>query len=204
VEPNEELPDSVFIEDSAVVWKHHALITQMCEDREGEQVVVEAALRQFHTISRVTGEGKLEGGDVMHIGDTTYVGLSTRTNELGAESLKTFLTPIGRRVITIQVSDCLHLKSGATYLGNGTLLVVPGWFDVSHFDVAKVLYTEDGESGSANCLRIRDYLLIPAGYPATKMLLQRFAEKHETYMKCLTISEFEKGGGSLTCLSLIW
>ncbi len=203
VEADESLPDCVFVEDTAVAWDQHALITRMAEHREGEQPAVEAALRRSHVISHLPKGAKLEGGDVLHADDLTYVGLSSRTNQAGAEALRGFLSPFGREVVTVLVSECLHLKTGVTYLGDDTLLAVPGWFDMSRFDVNDVVHAAEGEQGSANCLRIRDRLLMPAGYPETARRVQRFAEAHGVTVTQLVISEFEKGGGSMTCLSLI-
>lgn len=204
VEADEDSPDCVFIEDTAVVLKRHAMITHAHEKREMEYAAVEAILRKTHTVCRLSGEARLEGGDVLHIGDTTYIGLSSRTNEPGADALEAFLSQFGRRVVKVPVDNCLHLKSGLTYLGNGTLISISGWFDLHLFDVDDVIHTESGEHGCANCLRIHDKLLIPEGYPQTEVLLRRFGEKYGLQIQSLDISEFEKGGGSLTCLSLIW
>ncbi len=204
VEADDALPDCVFIEDTAVVWKEHALITCMHPDRQGEQAAVEGTLQYSHSLTRVPPGAALEGGDVLHTSDTTYVGTSARTNQIGAESLRSFLTQFGRRVVTLPVRNCLHLKTGVSYLGNGMLLAVPGWFDMNRFDVEDVIYTADNEVGSANCLRLYDRLLIPDGYPNTTQRLQQFASKYKICMRPLNISEFEKGDGSLTCLSLIW
>ncbi|MBN2181460.1 MAG: hypothetical protein JW715_06070 [Sedimentisphaerales bacterium] len=204
VEADEDMPDCVFIEDAAVVLKKHAMITHVHERRRQEHAAVEAILRKTHKVAQLGGEADLEGGDVLHIGDTTYIGISSRTNQLGAETLGAFLSQFGRRVVKIYVDNCLHLKTGMSYLGNGTLIAISGWFDLNLFDVEDVIYTQSGEHGCANCLRIRDKLLIPEGYPRTEVLLRRFAEKHAIQIQPLDISEFEKGGGSLTCLSLIW
>lgn len=204
VEPEESLPDCVFVEDTAVVWNQHFLVTCMCAAREGEQATVEAILRQTHSVTRLPPRATLDGGDVLHIGDISYVGLSSRTNELGADCLTDFLGQFGRRVVKVPVANCLHLKTGATYLGNGTLLAVPGWFDMTRFEVDAVIDTQPGENGAANCLRIRDHLLIPDGYPQTALRLQAFAGQHGVRITRLGISEFEKGDGSLTCLSIIW
>ncbi len=204
VDADESLADCVFIEDTAVLWNQHALITCMCPEREGEQAAVEAALRQTHSISRLPAGATLDGGDVLHSGDISYVGLSTRTNAAGAAALAGFLAQFGRRVITIPVSQCLHLKTGVTYLGNGTLLAVPNWFDLSRFEVDDVIYTQPGEEGSANCLRIHDHLLIPDGYPQTALRLQEFADRLELTLQRVGITEFETGDGSLSCLSIIW
>jgi len=201
---DEVFPDCVFIEDTAVVWGRHVLVTRMTEHREGEQEAVVAALSGSHTISRLERGAALEGGDVLHIGETTYVGLSVRTNEWGAESLRAFFSPFGRRIVSVPVTSCLHLKTAATFIGDGTLLVIPGSIDIGLFDVDRILYTEDGESGAANCLRVRDRLMIPDRYPGTRRRLLDFAETHGLDVECLNISEFEKGEGSLTCLSLTW
>ena len=204
VEADEDMPDCVFIEDTAIVLKRHAMMTHMHKKRELESAAVEVILRKTHNVSRLGGKARLEGGDVLHIGETTYVGISGRTNELGADALKAFLSEFGLRVVKVPVDNCLHLKTGLTYLGNGTLIAISGWFDLHRFDVEDVIYTKSGEHGCANCLRIRDKLLIPDGYPQTELLLKRFAERNSIQLQSLDISEFEKGGGSLTCLSLIW
>jgi len=204
VDADEELPDCVFIEDTAVVWNGHALITRMHQDRDGEQGAVENILRDTHCVTRLPKGAILEGGDVLHLDDVTYVGVSTRTNEAGAESLTEFLAQFGRSVVKVPVIHCLHLKTGITYLGDRTLLAVPKWFDVSNFEVDDVIYTEASERNSANCLRIGDRLLAPDGYPRTYSRLQQFAEKVGVEVDRISISEYEKGDGSLTCLSLIW
>jgi dimethylargininase len=204
VESNDALPDCVFIEDTALVWGEQALIGRLWRERDGEQAAVEAVLRLSHTIVRLPPEATLDGGDVLHIEGTTYVGLSTRTNDAGADAVANFLSQFGRRVVKVPVRDCLHLKTGATYLGNGTLLAVPGWFDMRCFDITTVLDTAPGEQASANCLRIREHLIIPAGYPETGRKLQAFANQQGLHVTPLEISEFEKGDGALTCLSIIW
>ncbi len=204
VEADEECPDCVFIEDTAIVLKKHALIARTIKRREQEHDAVEAALLKTHIVSRVSGEVQLEGGDVLHIGDTTYVGLSGRTNHLGADFLTAFLSQLGRKVVKVPVDNCLHLKSGVTYLGNGTLIAISGWFNLRRFDVEDVIYTQSGEHTAANCLRIRDKLLIQQGCPQTEKLLKRFAEKNSVQLLPLDTSEFRKGGGLLTCMSIIW
>jgi dimethylargininase len=204
VDTDEALPDCVFIEDTAVVWNQQALITRMWREREGEQAAVEAVLRQTHSIVRLPPEATLDGGDVLHVNETTYVGLSGRTNQAGAQAVADFLSQFGRRVVQVPVQHCLHLKTGVTSLGDGTLLAVPGWFDMRLFDVTDVIYTDPSEPGAANCLRIRDHLLVPDGYPITGKRLQEFADRHGIQITRLAISEFEKGGGGLTCLSIVW
>lgn len=199
-----DYPDCVFIEDVAVVLGGRALIGRIAPHREGEQRAVADALSEWHEIIGLPPGAKLEGGDVMHIDETTYVGLSERTNEAGIAALRDFLHPARQRVIEVRVEKSLHLKTAATYLGNGTLVAARGLLDTSPFEVEDIIFTERDESGAANCLRVRDYLLIPMSVPATGKRLQSFAERNGVNLIALDISEFEKGNGSLTCLSLIW
>jgi dimethylargininase len=205
VAADERFPDGVFIEDTAVLCNGHALIASLQNaDREGEQIAVETELRKTHKIVHLEAGAKLDGGDVMRIEDTFYVGLSGRTNEGGVGCLRNFAADFGIRTIAVPVRHCLHLKTGVTYLGNGTLLAAPGWFDLKLFEVDDVLPTGQGEEAAANTLRIHEHLLIVDGYPATRRNVEQFARKHGLSITALAVSEFQKGDGSLTCMSLIW
>lgn len=204
VEADDTRPDCVFVEDTAIVWDGQALLTRMSPHREGEQAGVEDALRPTHRISRVAPPGKLEGGDVLHVEDTTYVGLTGRTNEAGVETLREFLTPFGQRIVAVPVENCLHLKSGVSYLGDATMIVAPELVPAHAFDVPEVIETAREEEYAANCVRLGSFLLVPAGFPQTEKKLRRFAESRGVEIVPLDCSEFRKGGGSLTCLSLLW
>lgn len=204
VPADENRPDCVFIEDTAIIWQNHALITRMCPEREGEQIAIEEKLKPTHTIIHMPSVAKLEGGDVLHTEKITYVGLSARTNELGAACLTNFLKKFDRPVVKIPVEKCLHLKSGVTYIGDNTLVAVPGWFDMKSFDVKNVIYTCEGEQGAANCLRIPNHLLILDGFPKTEDSLRRFAQNNGLQIHPLETSEFAKADGALTCMSLLW
>lgn len=204
VPADKNYPDCVFIEDTAIVRGARALMGRLTPHREGEQGMVEEVLRQHHQTMQLPAEALLEGGDVMHIGATTYVGLTKRTNEAGIEALREFLRPSGQRVVKVPVSDSLHLKTVATYLGDETLIAAPGLLDTSLFEVEEIIFTESAEASAANCLRIADHLLISTGKPGTARRLLAFAERNNVRLVPLDISEFEKGNGSLTCLSLIW
>jgi dimethylargininase len=204
VEPAVEFPDCVFVEDAVVVWGGSARVARMAPHREGEQAAVAAALQQTHRLMQLPLTATLDGGDVLHAEGVTYVGLSSRTNERGAKALAQFLEPFGRPVVPIAVRNCLHLKSAATYLGDGTLLAEPSRLDEGGFTALDVILTDPEEPGCANCLRVGDRLLIRAGYPRTRERLERFAGAHRLQVVALEASEFEKGGGSLTCLSVIW
>ena len=204
VESDEDYYDCVFIEDTAIVWPRRALLGRLARHREGEQPPVEAKLHRWHEIVKMSPDARLEGGDVLHIEQTTYVGLTKRTNDAGIEALREFMSPSGRRVVKVPVDKSLHLKSAATYLGNGTIIVAPGLIEARHFEVDDVIFTDGAEHRAANCLRVREHLLIPEGCPATEKRLRNFAAKTGVEVVLLDISEFEKGDGSMTCLSIIW
>jgi dimethylargininase len=204
VPADDAYPDCVFIEDTAVVGDGRVLLGRLTSHREGEQSGVEGVLRGRLETSRLPAGALLEGGDVMHVGATTYVGLTGRTNESGVEALREFLRPSGRRVVAVPVKGALHLKTVATYLGNETIIAAPDFLDTDLFEVEEIIYTARDEAGAANCLRIADHLLISVGRPQTARRLRAFAEKNSVKLVSLDISEFEKGNGSLTCLSLIW
>lgn len=204
VPADEDFPDCVFVEDPAMVWAPRALVGRLAPHRQGEQAPVEAALRRWHQIERMPAGARLEGGDVLHVDGTTYVGLTTRTNEQGVEALRRFLAPAGRPVVEVPIEKYLHLKTAVTYLGNGTLVAVPDCGPLDAFQVDDVIYTDEGESAAANCLRVGGTLLIPCGNPRTEARLRAFAERHGVRVVALELSEFEKGEGSLTCLSILW
>ena len=197
--------DCVFVEDTAIVWGSAALIVNMGgRHRNGEQAAVRDVLSRSHTLSEVPAGGRIDGGDVLHGEDVTFVGRSSRTNDIGIAALRRFLEPFGRPVIAVPVERALHLKTAVTYLGDGVLIAACALIDLTAMSKFEVLPTAPGEAGAANCLRVGGHLLIPAGYPATARSLAAFASRHSASIHELDISEFEKGGGGLTCLSLLW
>lgn len=205
VPADEAFYDCVFVEDTAIVWRAAVLMTSMANaDREGEQAAVRGYFAGTHEIFELPAGATLDGGDVMHVDQKTYVGLSSRTNAAGAEALSKFMALVDRPVVAVKVSNALHLKTAATYLGNATIIAAPGCIDLDQFKDVKIIHTPPGEAGAANCLRIGDSLLLASGYPSAARLLTEFASTHRLRTEIVNISEFEKGGGSLTCLSLLW
>ena len=197
--------DCVFVEDTAIVWGFAALIVNMGgRQRDGEQHAVRTALGKSHRLSDVPRGGCIDGGDVLHCDGTTFVGQSSRTNAIGIESLRHFLTPFGRTVVPVPVERALHLKTAVTYLGDGVLIAARELIDLAAMSAFDVIETAAGEAGAANCLRIGNHLLMPAGYPATARRVAGFAARRNLHLHEVDISEFEKGGGGLTCLSLLW
>lgn len=196
--------DSVFIEDTAVVWGDRALLTRMTPAREGEQGAVADALRDTHEIVRLPEGALLEGGDVLHAEGVTFVGLSSRTNEAGADAVAALVGGDGRQVVRVPVERCLHLKTGATWLGDGTILAAPSLIDMDAFREFEIIEVEKRERGAANAIRLEGAVLMAAGRPRAQARVKAFCSRGGLELRALEISEFEKGDGSLTCMSILW
>ena len=203
IAPDEHFADGVFIEDTAVVWQRRVLRTRMAPHREGEQDAVIGHLRLTHEIVTLPPRATLDGGDVLHTEDVTYVGRSSRTNAEGAAALREFLMPSKRRVVEVPVEHCLHLKSAATWLGDETLMVAHDWLDVGLFEIEHVLFAAQGEEKAANAVRVGSHLFVLGAYAASAATFWEFAQYRELTLHALDVSEFEKGDGSLTCLSIL-
>jgi dimethylargininase len=200
-----QLHDCVFIEDTAIVWGRRALITCMTPLREGEQREVEQWLRaNGFAISHLPKGARIEGGDVMHLEDATYVGLTERTNAAGVAALREFLAPLGRTVHGVSVPRCLHLKSAMTYLGDRTILISPALIDFEVPEGYSRLAVPASEAHAGNALRIGDVILFAAGFPQTAQKLSQFARAHQCRLVELEISEYQKGDGAITCSSILY
>ena len=197
-------PDAVFVEDTALVLDDHAIITRPgAQSRIGETNSTAKGLEghfQLHHIAK----GFLDGGDVMRIGRTLYIGLSTRTNAEGIAALRALAEPIGYSVVQAVLRDCLHLKTGVTFAGTDRtgapiLLFNPRAVDPGQFKDAHPLATADDEPAAANSLRVGDRLILPAGNPRTAATLrERGFEVIE-----VDVSELQKAEAGVTCMSLI-
>ena len=197
-------PDSVFVEDTAILLGEHAIITRPgAASRRAEADSTAEALAVRFKVHRLT-RGRLDGGDVLRIGRTIYVGQSRRTDCAGIIALANTAAPLGYEVVPVPHDRCLHLKTGATYLGHDgagrpTLLVNPDWIDPFIFDDVALLPTHPAEAFAANALRAGERLLFPAAYPRTADRLRAVGFDVEE----LDIGELEKAEAGLTCMSLI-
>ena len=201
VEPDDGFPDCCFVEDPAIVIGDTAIISRLgAPSRAGEEVAVREALRPFKKIRKISGPGSLEGGDVLLVEDKIYVGLTTRTNQSGLEQLRTLVSELGFKVTPVETARGLHLKSSCTYLGNGYVAMVPGRVQEGTFSEYNTIEVPPEEAPAADCLRVRDRVLVLEGYPATKRRIE--AEGFDTIS--LEMSEFEKCEGALTCLSIVF
>ena len=195
-------PDAVFVEDTAILLGTDAVITRPgAPSRAGEADSTATGLEPYFTVHRLAS-GTLDGGDVLRIGRTLYVGLSSRTNPDGAAALRSLVEPLGYRVVTVEPAECLHLKTAVTFAGNdgsGTprILVNPDWVDPSLFsDVEPIVVAE---ASAANCVRAGDRLLLPAGNPKTAAELRRLGFE----LVELDVSELQKAEAGVSCMSLL-
>ena len=200
LEASEEFPDSTFIEDVAVLTPECAIIAAPgAKSRAGEVLEIRTTLTGFFScIEQITSPGTLEGGDVMQIGNHYYIGLSGRTNREGARQLITILEKYGLAGSVIPVSNFLHLKTGVTWVGNNTLVADSRFTTPLDFKNFNIIQIAAGEEGAANCIRVGDKVIIPAGFPKTK---KRLCGAGFVVVE-VDISEFAKIDGGLTCLSL--
>ena len=198
---NSEYPDSTFVEDTAVVVDELAVMANMgAESRRGEATGVESELKKYRDIFHIRHPATLDGGDVLRVGRNIYVGITPRTNNLGAESLASALRPLGYNISPVTVKDCLHFKSACTAIDNQTLLVNPDWIDLEDFKGFKIININKSEPWAANTLLINNTVFIHAGFMKTAELLQESGFS----VKTIDISELLKAESGLTCSSIIF
>ena len=194
----EDFPDGVFVEDTALLLGAHAVILRPgAASRAGETESTGAGLADIFTLHRLDA-GHIDGGDVLRIGASLYVGLSTRTDEAGVAALGQAVAPLGYNVVPVPVAGGLHLKSAATCV-NEVLVHNPDWVSPDHFAGVEPLAVTSGELLGGNVLLAGETLLTPADSPRTAEALaaRGFA------IVSLDISEIRKADAALTCMSLI-
>jgi dimethylargininase len=200
--PNDELPDSTFVEDTAIVTDELAVVTALgAESRVREADLMEPVLRVHREVVRMRRPASMDGGDVLRIGRTFFVGLTARTNEAGVAYLADALRPYGYEVRTVEVSGALHLKTAGTYLPNQDLLLANrDWVDPGAFgEFADVVRTAPDEPFGANALVAGERIFLAASAP--RMLDALVARG--IAVAALDISEFQKMEAGMTCLSLL-
>ncbi|MEU4230808.1 dimethylargininase [Nonomuraea sp. NPDC026600] len=193
VEPADDLPDGPFVEDMVVVSDRLAVLTRPgAKERRPEVVSVAALVRELGIKSvRIAQPGTLDGGDVLQVGRTVYVGRSGRTNDEGITQLSALLPE--RHVVPVDLNGVLHLKSAVTALPDGTLIGDPARVDLPG------LLVPAEESGAHVVLLGGDRVLMAASAPRTCAMLQ----ERGLNVTLVDISEFEKLEGCVTCLSVL-
>lgn len=197
-----ELPDSVFVEDTAVVLDEAAVLTRPgAPSRRPEVESVGEHLGEWRTLRRIEEPGTLDGGDVTRVERTLFVGWTRRTNAAGIEQLSELVADWGYQVVAVAVEGCLHLKSACSWIGEGTVLVNRHWLDTGALRGLSMIEVDEGEPGAANVLFLpqRGTVLAAAEFPATA---ERLRSSGRTVVT-VAISEFLKAEAAVTCLSLI-
>ncbi|MCK5826039.1 MAG: hypothetical protein KAG93_03330 [Desulfuromusa sp.] len=200
LEAIEAHPDSTFVEDVAVLTPHCAILTAPgAVTRRDEVATIRPILEQhFPQIETIEEPGTLEGGDIMQIGHHCYIGLSNRTNRSGAQQLIDFLKKYRMTGSTVPVKNFLHLKTGVVWIGGSILIAANGAIPQGEFQNFETISVPADEPGAANCIAINDKIMMPAGFPQTRQLLDQVGSE----IIEVDISEFAKIDGGLTCLSL--
>jgi dimethylargininase len=196
-----DLPDSVFVEEPAVVADEVAVLTRPgAESRRREGESLAKTLARFRPVRWMQAPATLEGGDVMRAGKTLYVGASARSNAAGIAQLAAELAPFGYEVKAVEVRGCLHLKSGCCYLGESTVLANRQWVNTDALPGLRIVDVAPDEPWAANVLTIGGIALMPAGFPGTAEIVERLGWKIRT----VDISELRKAEAGVTCSSLIF
>jgi dimethylargininase len=196
-----DLPDSLFVEDPAIVLDELAVILPLgtsIRRREAESLA--RALAKFRTLEYVSLPGTLEGGDVLRIGRKIFVGLTQRSNAEGIRQLAAILAPHNYEVISVPVTGCLHLKSAVTHLGSNTLLANRAWFDTTPLAGHEWIDVDPAEPHAANALALADTVIFPASFSDTRARI----EARGFRVTPLDISELQKAESGLTCSSLLF
>jgi dimethylargininase len=195
------LPDSMFVEDPAIVLDELAVIFPLgTETRRREAPSLARALAKFRALERVTLPGTLEGGDVLRIQRKLFVGLTQRSNAEGLRQLSAILAPHNYQVVAVPVTGCLHLKSAVTHLGHNTLLANRAWFDAAPLSGFEWIDVDPGEPHAANALALGGTIIFPASFPLTRARI----EARGFHATPLDISELQKAESGLTCSSLLF
>jgi dimethylargininase len=193
--PEDLLPDSTFVEDTAFVFGRTAFMCSVKEKTRRNEAKNVAQFLKDH-LKIVNLEPHMDGGDILNTPHAIYIGLSKRSNERAIQSLS---QKIDKKIISVPVVKGLHLKSAVSYLGNNVLLIDHEKVESSVFKNFQWIKVEDKNSYAANCLALGNQIIMPAGFPTIReKILQYDFETHEVEM-----SEFEKADGGVTCLSII-
>jgi dimethylargininase len=195
-----ELPDAVFVEDTAVVLREFAIIARPgAPSRRPETASIAASLARHRRLVEIEEPGTIDGGDVLVTGKTLFIGETGRSNSHAIEQIAGMVHPLGYVVQTISVDGCLHLKSAVTLCGPDLLLVNPAWVDPMRFGARSIVEVDPAEPHAANALLLNSGIIYPAAFSRTQERLRaRGVIVHE-----VDLSELAKAEGAVTCCSLI-
>jgi dimethylargininase len=195
-----DTPDSVFIEDIAVVFDELAIVTRPgAESRRRETPAVANALRPLRPLHTIDPPGTIDGGDVLTVGQHVFVGESRRTNAAAIAQVRALLAPHGYAVTGVAVAGCLHLKSAVTAIADDLLLINRDWAWSEPFQAFRLIDVDAAEPMGANALRLHDRVLYPLAFPRTRLRM----EERGIRVVDVDISEIAKAEGAVTCCSLL-
>lgn len=195
-----DLPDSVFVEDTAFILPETAVITRPGADsRKPETESIAQALSPHIPLLFLREPATLDGGDVLVIGKRIFVGISTRSNEDAIRQLQELLGRYGYSVTGVPLRDCLHLKSAVTRVDDSTLLINKNWLDTAFFTDYNLIEVDPSEPHAANCLPVGGSIIFPTAFPKTRAKLEKRGYK----ILSVDVDELAKAEGAVTCCSLI-
>lgn len=196
-----EMPDSMFVEDPAMVLDEVAVICPLgTETRRKEAPSLVAALEAYRKIAYVKLPGMLEGGDVLRVGKRLFAGVTKRSNPEGIRQLAVIAGKYGYEVTAVPVTGCLHLKSAVTFLGRKTLLANRACFDASRLAGYEWIDVDPSEAHAGNALTVGETVIFPTSFPKTRERIEARGFK----VVSLDISELQKAESALTCSSLLF
>jgi len=188
------------VEDCAIVLDECAIITRPGADsRKPEVSSIVAALAPYRELFFIQEPATLDGGDVLVVGKTIYVGISSRSNMLAVEQIQVSLKPFGYTVRGINVTGCLHLKSAVTQAGERTLIINPEWVRKADFPEMDFIEVDPTEAYAANVVLVGESLLYPRSFPRTQKRLENAGFK----LILVNADELAKAEGAVTCCSLL-
>ena len=195
-----DLPDSVFVEDTAVILDEVAIIANPgAASRQPEVESIGKTFSPHRPLIYIHGPATLDGGDVLVVGKKIYVGLGGRSNQEAVVQMQSGLSNYGYEVVSVEMQGCLHLKSAVTSVAPQTLLVNPDWVNKDQFSDVNFIAVDESEPCAANGLLIGDAVIYPANFPKTRGRLEEAAIR----LILVEADELAKAEGAVTCCSLI-
>lgn len=194
-------PDGVFVEDAAIVLDEIAIITRPgAASRRTETDSVARLLLRYRAVRHISEPATIDGGDLLRLGHTLYLGRSQRTNDRAFSQLRELVGPLGYTVVPTLLRDCLHLKTAATVIGDRTILFNPDCVDGRVFGDVDAIAVDPSEPFAANVLRVGERLLMTTAHPKTRAIL----EERGFAVDAIDYSEMEKAEAGVTCCSILF
>lgn len=197
----QEYPDAVFVEDTVLALDEVAVLTRPgAESRRGEVEAMAEAIAPFRPVVRLEAPATLDGGDVLRLGRTLYVGRTARTSEAGIVALRERVAPFGYGVCEVAVAGALHLKTAVTQVAPDRILVNPSWVDADAFLGYDAWPVDPSEPFAANAVLVNGAVIHSVAFPRTQELLRARGIR----VVGVDASELAKAEGGVTCCSVLF